>query len=114
VIDLTSGVTSQDKRIAGLIQEAEKPCVIVLNKWDLMKPARGANAEMERTIVDVREQLFFLDYAPVLVVPRAHGRERGPTFSADKDDAQSGPDTIGDRGAEIGCFAPRSRKVRRQ
>jgi len=67
VIDLTSGVTSQDKRIAGLIQEAEKPCVIVLNKWDLMKPARGANAEMERTIVDVREQLFFLDYAPVLV-----------------------------------------------
>src|SRR5205814_10073743 len=65
VIDLTSGVTSQDKRIAGLIQEAEKPCVIVLNKWDLMKPARGAKAEMERTIVDVREQLFFLDYAPV-------------------------------------------------
>ena len=67
VIDLTSGVTSQDKRIAGLIQEAEKPCVIVLNKWDLMKPARGAKAGMERTIVDVREQLFFLDYAPVLV-----------------------------------------------
>jgi GTP-binding protein len=31
VIDLTSGVTSQDKRIAGLIQEAEKPCVVVLN-----------------------------------------------------------------------------------
>jgi GTP-binding protein len=67
VIDLTSGVTSQDKRIAGLIQEAEKPCVIVLNKWDLVKPARGAKAEMERTIVDVRERLFFLDYAPVLV-----------------------------------------------
>src|SRR6186713_352903 len=38
VIDATSGVTSQDKKIAGLIQEAEKPCVIVLNKWDLVKP----------------------------------------------------------------------------
>src|SRR5437764_3396201 len=37
VIDLTSGVTSQDKRIAGLIQEAEKPCIVVLNKWDLVK-----------------------------------------------------------------------------
>jgi GTP-binding protein len=67
VIDLTSGVTSQDKRIAGLIQEAEKPCVVVLNKWDLVKPARGAKAEMDRTIADVRERLFFLDYAPVLV-----------------------------------------------
>ena len=67
VIDLTSGVTSQDKRIAGLIQEAEKPCLVVLNKWDLVKPARGAKAAMERTLVDVRERLFFLEYAPVLV-----------------------------------------------
>jgi GTP-binding protein len=67
VVDLTSGVTSQDKRIAGLIQEAEKPCLVVLNKWDLVKPTRGAKAAMERTIVDVRERLFFLDYAPVLV-----------------------------------------------
>src|SRR5256714_929520 len=67
VIDLTSGVTSQDKRIAGLIQEAEKPCVVVLNKWDLVKPSRGAKAAMDRTIPDVRERLFFLDYAPVLV-----------------------------------------------
>jgi GTP-binding protein len=67
VIDLTSGVTSQDKRIAGLIQEAEKPCVIVLNKWDLVKPTKAAKAAMDRTIVDLRERLFFLDYAPVLV-----------------------------------------------
>jgi GTP-binding protein len=67
VIDLTSGVTSQDKRIAGLIQEAEKPCLVVLNKWDLVKPARGAKTAMDRAITDVRERLFFLEYAPVLV-----------------------------------------------
>jgi len=67
VIDLTSGVTSQDKRIAGLIQEAEKPCIVVLNKWDLVKPAKATKTAMDRTIVDVRERLFFLDYAPVLV-----------------------------------------------
>jgi GTPase len=73
VIDLTSGVTSQDKRIAGLIQEAEKPCVIVLNKWDLLKPARGAKAAIDRTIADVRERLFFLDYAPVLVASALTG-----------------------------------------
>ena len=67
VIDLTSGVTSQDKRVAGLIQQAEKPCLIVLNKWDLMKPQRGAKAEMERIVEDLRERLFFLNYAPALV-----------------------------------------------
>jgi GTP-binding protein len=73
VIDLTSGVTSQDKKIAGLIQEAEKPCVVLLNKWDLVKPARGAKAAMERTIVDVRERIFFLEYAPVLVASALTG-----------------------------------------
>ncbi|HSV62741.1 MAG TPA: hypothetical protein VLH83_05300, partial [Chthoniobacterales bacterium] len=31
------------------------------------KPTRGAKAAMERTTVDVRERLFFLDYSPVLV-----------------------------------------------
>jgi GTPase len=73
VIDLTSGVTSQDKRIAGLIQEAEKPCIVVLNKWDLMKPRRGEKKAMDEAITDVRERLFFLDYAPVLVASALTG-----------------------------------------
>src|SRR3989440_1316430 len=73
VIDLTSGVTSQDKRIAGLIQEAEKPCVVVLNKWDLVKPARGVQKAIERAVTDVRERLFFLEYAPVLVASALTG-----------------------------------------
>jgi GTPase len=80
VIDLTSGVTSQDKRIAGLIQKAEKPCVIVLNKWDLVKPPRGAKAAMERTIADVRERLFFLEYAPVLVASALTGENVDQLF----------------------------------
>jgi GTPase len=80
VIDLTSGVTSQDKRIAGLIQKAEKPCVIVLNKWDLVKPSRGAKAAMERTITDVRERLFFLEYAPVLVASALTGENVNQLF----------------------------------
>jgi GTPase len=73
VVDLTSGITSQDKRIAGLIQEAEKPCLVVLNKWDLVKPRRGEKKAMEKAITDVRERLFFLDYAPVLVASALTG-----------------------------------------
>jgi len=85
VIDLTSGVTSQDKRIAGLIQKAEKPCVIVLNKWDLLKPPRGAKAAMERTIIDMRERLFFLEYAPVLVASALTGENVDQLFRLIRD-----------------------------
>ncbi len=80
VIDLTSGVTSQDKKIAGLIQEAEKPCVVVLNKWDLVKPTRGAKAAMQKAIEEVRERLFFLDYAPVLVASARTGENIDQLF----------------------------------
>ena len=73
VIDLTSGVTGQDKKIAGLIQKAEKPCLVVLNKWDLVKPKRAAKAEMERIASETRDRLFFLDYAPVLIASALTG-----------------------------------------
>ncbi|MEY2509945.1 MAG: GTPase [Verrucomicrobiota bacterium] len=80
VIDLTSGVTSQDKKIAGLIQESEKPCLIVLNKWDLVKPARGGQKAIERAVTDVRERLFFLEYAPVLVASALTGENVDELF----------------------------------
>ncbi len=81
VIDLTSGVTSQDKRIAGLIQKAEKPCILVLNKWDLVKPARGGKAAMEGVMTELRERLFFLEYAPVLVGSALTGENVEQLFS---------------------------------
>ena len=73
VIDLTAGVTSQDKKIAGLIQKSRKPCLVIANKWDLVKPARGAKAEMERIANETRDNLFFLDYAPVLIASALSG-----------------------------------------
>jgi GTP-binding protein len=67
IVDLTSGVTAQDKRIAGLIQEARKACIVVLNKWDLVKPKRGEKKAVTELVEDARDRIFFLDYAPVLV-----------------------------------------------
>ena len=48
-VDLTLGVTAQDKRIAGSIQKARKPAIIVLNKWDLVKPT-GREKQAARQI----------------------------------------------------------------
>ncbi|MBA2432264.1 MAG: ribosome biogenesis GTPase Der [Chthoniobacterales bacterium] len=81
VIDLTSGVTSQDKKIAGLIQESQKPSIVILNKWDLVKPARGAKTEMKRIVEETRQRLFFLDYAPVLIASALTGENVTQLFA---------------------------------
>ena len=67
IVDLTAGVTAQDKRIAGLIQKERKPCLVVLNKWDLIKPKYKPKAAIAELLDQTRERLFFLRYAPVLV-----------------------------------------------
>jgi len=73
IVDLTSGVTAQDKRIAGLIQEARKAALIVLNKWDLVKPKRGERQTIRELVAETREKIFFLNYAPVLVASARTG-----------------------------------------
>lgn len=71
VVDATMGVTSQDKRIAGLIQEAGKPCLVAVNKWDLVKEAAGFGTrkeQLEELLEKIRNELFFVDYAPIIVL----------------------------------------------
>lgn len=73
IVDLTSGVTAQDKRIAGLIQEARKGAMVVLNKWDLVKPKRGSRQTIRELADEARHRIFFLDYAPVVIASAATG-----------------------------------------
>jgi GTP-binding protein len=86
IVDLTHGVTAQDKRIGGLIQEQRKAALVVLNKWDLVRPrsqsrhhsVAGGSTRRERQtirnlIAEARERIFFLDYAPVLVTSAQTG-----------------------------------------
>jgi GTP-binding protein len=80
IVDLTTGVTAQDKRIAGLIQEAGKAAMVVLNKWDLVKPNRGAKQAIGQLVDETRARLFFLDYAPVLVASARTGENIDKLF----------------------------------
>src|SRR5215831_2892673 len=72
-IDMTMGVTAQDKRIAGLIQKAQKPAIVVLNKWDLIKPRRGEKQSTRQLTEETRSGIFFLNYAPVLITSASTG-----------------------------------------
>jgi len=76
VVDATAGVTAQDKKIAGLIQEAEKPCLVAINKWDLVKEAAGFGTrkeQLELLLEKIRVELFFVDYAPLIVLSALKG-----------------------------------------
>jgi GTP-binding protein len=80
VIDLTMGVTAQDKRIAGLIQKARKPTIIVLNKWDLVKPKRREKQTITQLVGETRAKIFFLEYAPVLTTSAPTGENLDRLF----------------------------------
>src|SRR4029453_14854684 len=81
VIDLTIGVTAQDKRIGGLIQKARKPAIVVLNKWDLINPGRGKKQSARELTEEARSRIFFLDYAPVLVTSASTGENVDRLFA---------------------------------
>jgi len=81
VVDATMGVTAQDKKIAALMQKAHKPSVVLVNKWDLIKPERGAKTTLAELINETRQRLFFLPYAPVLVASALTGENVDRLFS---------------------------------
>ena len=82
VIDGESGVTSQDKRIAGMLQESQKACIILLNKWDLVRKEDGGRASQGEQSEVIRNDLFFLDYAPVVCISAKTGQGFSRIFSA--------------------------------
>jgi len=81
IVDLTMGITAQDKRIAGLIQKARKPAIVVLNKWDLVKPRRREKGAARQLVEEAREIIFFLEYAPALITSALTGENIEKLFS---------------------------------
>jgi len=94
VLDAEVGITEQDKKIADVIVENRKACIVVVNKWDLVmesvrqareeeigrrrrKDRREGQAGELSTLGEfgawVQEKLFFLDYAPVIFTSAASG-----------------------------------------
>ena len=95
VIDAMSGITEQDKKIADVIVEQRRACIVVVNKWDLVaedvrkareaeiKAREGKNRERDdrqkrlTTLAEfgqwVQDRLFFLDYAPVIFTSAKDG-----------------------------------------
>ncbi len=80
VIDAAQGVTSQDKRIAGMICEAGKPCVIALNKADLVKDRCGDKQGLSDFLAGIQGELFFIEYAPISLMSAKTGESLDRLF----------------------------------
>ena len=80
VVDAAEGIKAQDRRVAASIQKARKACLIALNKWDLVRGHGKRREIMENAIANARAELFFIDYAPVLVTSALTGEHASRIF----------------------------------
>ncbi|MGI5911511.1 MAG: ribosome biogenesis GTPase Der [Syntrophomonadaceae bacterium] len=65
MLDATVGVNDQDQKIAGYAHAAGKANIIVVNKWDLVEKDEHTMNKFDK---DIREDLKFLAYAPIMYV----------------------------------------------
>ena len=79
LIDATEGVTEQDTKVAGLAHEAGKASVIVVNKWDI---ADKDDKTMDRMTKDIRNELAYMPYAPIVFVSAKTGQRVPRLFPA--------------------------------
>ena len=70
LIDGSMGPTMQDKRIAGKILDANKACVLLIQKWDLAMAEGMTETKAEPAI---RQMMPFLSFAPMVFCSNKSG-----------------------------------------
>ena len=83
LIDANDGVTEQDTKIAGLVHEAGKAAIIVVNKWDAV--ADKETNTMRDKEAAVREGLSYMTYAPVVFLSALTGSRVDKLFQVIQD-----------------------------
>lgn len=83
LVDANDGVTEQDTKIAGLVHEAGKAAIIVVNKWDAVENKEtNTMRDME---AQVRKDLSYMLYAPVLFLSALTGSRVDKLFQMIQD-----------------------------
>ncbi|HEX7359995.1 MAG TPA: ribosome biogenesis GTPase Der [Bryobacteraceae bacterium] len=68
LVDATEGVVGSDATIAGYAHEEGRAVIVIVNKWD------AAGEKSKRAFTEtIRDQLKFLDYAPVVFASAKNG-----------------------------------------
>ncbi len=94
VIDASSGVVSQDRRIAKIVLEANKPCIVLLNKFDLYHPDASFKDRIEQFREELGDDLFFLPYAPKVAISAKNREFLGKIFKAIREVVQAAANPV--------------------
>jgi GTP-binding protein len=74
MITAEEGLTHQDKTLLRQIAKNYRPCLLLVNKWDLFDGRRDAgNVFLEL----LKHELKFMDYVPILTISAKTGRRIG-------------------------------------
>ena len=71
LIDAEEGITEQDTKVIGYTQEQGRGCILVINKWDLVK---GDAKKQKKILAEVEMATQFVSFAPVLTVSALTGK----------------------------------------
>ncbi|HPK53020.1 MAG TPA: ribosome biogenesis GTPase Der [Smithellaceae bacterium] len=82
LIDAAEGITEQDAKIAGLVYERGKACIIVVNKWDMIVKD---NATIGKYVADIKYKLKFMDFAPIIFISAITGQRAPKIFTIIED-----------------------------
>ena len=63
VLDADTGILEQDTHVGQYIEEYRRPCIIVVNKWDLVEKD---SKTMKEFTDEVRKNFKYLDHAPIV------------------------------------------------
>ena len=74
LIDANDGVTEQDTKIAGLINDEGKAVIVIVNKWDMLDKETGTYEKYRKQVL---EDLKFMSYAPVMFISASSGQRVG-------------------------------------
>ncbi len=79
VLDASTGIIEQDKHVGQYIEEYRRPCIVVVNKWDLITKD---SKTMQKFIDDVRSNFKYLDYAPIVFLSALENKRVMTLFPA--------------------------------
>jgi len=65
LVDASTGFTEQDQKITGMVHDAGKSAIILLNKWDLTEKS---DAHLRKLTSEIRNSAWFMAHIPILSV----------------------------------------------
>ena len=80
LMDARDPCTDQDKKIAAHVVRKGKGLILVLNKWDLA----GGEGKADKLIKQIRDDMPFVNYAPVVFASALNGRGTAKIIDAVK------------------------------